>query len=411
MIYLYRILINVVLILSPIIILLRLLKNKEDKTRFKEKLCFFSKKRKKGNLIWIHVASVGEMLSIIPLIRRLEKKKNINQILLTSSTLSSSNLFKKFNFNKTIHQFFPIDVGYLTKKFLNYWKPNLVLFVESEIWPNMLTYLNNYSIKCVLLNARLTKKSFNRWVKFRSLSSKLFKSFYSVYPQNEETRIFLKKLGCKKIIKLGNLKFSDINENFKPVLNKNIIKNKKIWCASSTHSTEEIIAAKTHKKLKSKLKNIFTIIIPRHVDRSNQIVQSIKKLNLNVQLHSLKKKIEKNTDIYIVDTYGETKNFFKISNTVFLGGSLINHGGQNPLEAARFGCKILHGKHISNFREIYSLLKKNNQSFQINSQNHLDYIVKKSLINKYKPAIFIERLNKIGDKILKKTEEEITKLI
>ena len=411
MIYIYRFFINLVFILSPIIILIRLLKKKEDPKRIKEKFCKFTKERKKGKLIWIHVASVGEMLSVIPLIKKFEKKKKINQILLTSSTLSSANLFKKKKFSKTVHQFFPIDTNFHTKKFLNYWKPSLAIFIESEIWPNMILNLKNKSIKHILLNARITKRSFKNWKKVKTLSENLFANFDSVYPQNSESEFFLKRLGSKKIVFLGNLKFSNTNESTKNILNKKILKNKKIWCASSTHPGEEIIAARTHFNLKNTVQNILTIIIPRHIDRTQKIISEIEKLGLKSQLFSSSKKINLDTDIYIVDAYGETKNFFKISKLVFLGGSLINHGGQNPLEAARFGCKIVHGKYIDNFKEVYSLLKINKQSTKIKSQRQLDFIVKKSFADKNKSNIFINKLKIIGNKILEKNEKEIVKLI
>ena len=146
MILVYRLLINLVLIFSPLIILIRLIKKKEHPIRFKEKFTVFSKKKKKGNLIWFHGASVGELMSVIPLIEKLEKEKNIKQILVTTSTLSSAKIFNKFKFKKTIHQFFPIDSNYFSKRFLTYWKPNLVIFIDSEIWPNMLTNLKKRSI-------------------------------------------------------------------------------------------------------------------------------------------------------------------------------------------------------------------------------------------------------------------------
>ena len=138
LIYLYRFLINIVFILSPIIVILRLVKRKEDFKRFKEKFCFFSHKKKQKKLIWFHGASVGELLSVMPLIKELEKDKKINQILVTTTTLSSSKVFNNFKFKKTIHQFFPIDTNFHSKKFLNYWKPSLAIFIDSEIWPNML---------------------------------------------------------------------------------------------------------------------------------------------------------------------------------------------------------------------------------------------------------------------------------
>ena len=374
MLFIYRLLINIIIILSPIIILIRLIKKKEHKKRFKEKFCFFSKKRGPGKIIWFHGASVGELLSVIPLVKKLEKNKDIDKILITSTTLSSANVFLKFKFKKTIHQFFPIDSNFLTKKFLNYWQPTIAIFIDSEIWPNMLNNLKRKSIKHILLNARLTKKSYRRWKFFSFYSKKLFSNFDAVYPQNIETKNYLNKLGAKNIIEIGNLKFSE-NEYKISFTSQNKIKalskKRELWCASSTHNFEEIICAKAHENLKHKYNDLLTIIIPRHIDRVKEIALSIEKIGLNVHCHSSNKKIKKDTDIYLVDTYGETKNFFKISKIVFLGGSIIEHGGQNPLEAVRFGCKILHGKNIENFQDIYSLLKKNKQSIQVNTYKQI----------------------------------------
>ena len=198
LIYLYRILINIVFILSPIIIILRLFKKKEDVKRFKEKFCIFSRKKKRKKLIWFHGASVGELLSVVPLINELEKDKNVSQILVTTSTLSSSKVFNNFKFKKTIHQFFPIDTNFLSKKFLNYWKPSLVIFIDSEIWPNMLLNIKEKSIPTILLNARITKKSFNRWKFFKSFSRELFGCFTKAYPCNSETLKYLNFFEVKK---------------------------------------------------------------------------------------------------------------------------------------------------------------------------------------------------------------------
>jgi len=158
MLFVYRVLINLIIIISPLIILIRIIKNKEDKKRFKEKLCFFSLRRKKGKLIWFHGSSVGEIVSIIPLVEKLENDPTIETILITSSTLSSSKILDRFNFKKVVHQFFPVDTSFLTKKFLDYWKPSLAIFIESEIWPNMMINIKKKSIPLILLNARITKK-------------------------------------------------------------------------------------------------------------------------------------------------------------------------------------------------------------------------------------------------------------
>ena len=207
MFFIYRILINLIILVSPLIVLIRLIKNKEDKTRFKEKFCFFTKKRGNGNLIWFHGSSVGEILSVIPLIEKLEKNKTINKILITSSTLSSSKILSKFKLKKTIHQFFPIDSNGLTKKFLNYWKPSIAIFIESEIWPNMLVNIKKNSVPLVLLNARITKKSYNKWKMIPSTANMIFKNFDICLSQNKETKKYLKYLGAKKIKHIGSNKY------------------------------------------------------------------------------------------------------------------------------------------------------------------------------------------------------------
>jgi len=410
MFFIYRILINLIILFAPLIILVRIIKNKEDKFRFKEKFCFFSKKRGNGKLIWFHGSSVGEILSVIPLIEKLEDKRNIDKILITSSTLSSSKVLSKFKLKKTIHQFFPIDSDLFTKKFLNYWKPSAAIFIESEIWPNMLRNIKAKKIPLILLNARITKKTYDKWKIIPYMTKKLFKSFDICFSQNQETVKYLKSLGAKKIKLLGNLKFSDSksqkNYNFHNKFKK-IFKYKRIWCAASTHNTEEKICALAHKKLKIKYKNLLTIIIPRHIQRSNNIINEIKNLDLKVQIRSANNKINKDTDIYLVDSYGETNFFYKICKTVFLGGSLINHGGQNPLEPAKFGCKILHGPYVQNFKEVYNFLEKNNLSSKFLNTGQLINSVKKSFSTKKNFNSKAIKLKKMGSHILNKTFTDI----
>ena len=416
MMLLYRILINLTLLVSPIIIILRILKKKEHSTRFLEKLGFFNKKKKTGKLIWFHGSSVGEILSVMPLIENLEKKKNIKQILLTSNTLSSSKVFNNFKLKKTIHQFFPIDSNFVTKKFLNHWKPSLAIFIESEIWPNMINNLKVKNISIILLNARITKKSYLRWKKISFFSRSIFEKFNICLPQNDETKNYLKKLGAKKIKKLGNLKFSETILKPTNKINKsteNFFNKKKIlFGAISTHNSEEIFCAKIHAELKKKYRNGITIIIPRHIHRAAAIKEEIENNGLKVHLHnSSVRKIDRKTDIYLVNVFGETKSFLKICKIVFLGGSLIQHGGQNPLEAARLGCKVIHGPNISNFMEVYNLLKKNNISSQINNLNNAKAIINKNLNNKYNYKKIAKRLNSIGNEVLIKNKKEISKYI
>ena len=409
MFFLYQIIISALLLISPIIIIYRIFKIKEDSKRFIEKFSIPSEKRKKGKIIWFHGASVGEIMSIIPLIKNYEKNKSINQILVTSSTLSSSKIIKKFKFKKTIHQFYPIDHFFLTNSFLNYWKPSLAIFIESEIWPFMFKNLRDKKIPLILLNARITKKTFNRWSKINFFSKLIFGMITIAYPQNLETKYYLEKIKTRKIKLLGNLKFTENPEEKLNFINKKLItelNKNKIWVASSTHGNEEIFCANAHKKLKKKIKNLITIIIPRHIHRANEIGLEMKKLNLKVAYHSSNFKTLKNVDIFIVDTFGETKLFHKISSTVFLGGSIIKRGGQNPLEAARLDSKILHGPNIDNFQDVYKLLKLLNISKKINTSSKLaSSIVFKKNKNSGK------KIKNIGKKILKKTINELDNLI
>ena len=409
MLIIYRILINFIFLLSPIIIFLRLIKKKEDPKRFLEKFNFFSEKRKKGNLIWFHGASVGELQSIIPLVEKFEKDKNINQILITSNTLSSSKIIQKQNLKKTIHQFFPIDTDFISRKFIDYWKPSKAFFIDSEIWPNMIFNLKKKNIPIVLVNGRITRKTFRRWKVLNNFSNTIFSNFDLCLSSTKESFQFLKKLNVKKVKFLGNLKFAQ-SENENLFLDKrinNYLKSKRAWCASSTHDTEELISGMAHLELKKNIKNLITIIIPRHIERSNDIKNNLESLNLKVHLDEPFTKIAINTDIYLVNSYGKTKSFYRRIKNVFLGGSLIKHGGQNPLEAVRYGCKILHGPNVDNFKEIYHFLKKIRVSNKIINQKDLVYNLKKLLSKKDNNKKIQKKLKTIGQKILNNTYKEI----
>jgi len=409
MFFVYRVLVNLIFLFSPLIILFRLFKRKEHPTRFKEKFSIHTKKKLAGKLIWFHGASVGEILSIVPLIKKLEKENKIKQILVTSNTLSSSKILSNFKLKKTVHQFFPIDTDHHTNKFLNYWKPTVAIFIDSEIWPNMLNNIKKKSLSLVLINARITDKSYEKWNVFNLHARNIFKKFDICLASNLKSKKYLRSLGARNIKYIGNLKFSQTESN-KTDLNKSIKKNfitKKIWCASSTHYNEEKICAMAHIKLKSKYNNLLTIIIPRHVHRVSNIKNEMKKLNLKVHMHDSRRKIDPLTDIYLVNSFGQTKSFFKICKTVFLGGSIIKHGGQNPLEAVRYGCNIVHGPNVWNFKEIYSLLKKYKVTNKIMTSGQLTSKIDKIFDMKTNSKNIEIKIKKLGDKILNSTFNEI----
>ena len=257
--FIYQLLISILLIFSPLIILYRILKNKEDKFRVKEKFCLSSKLRGKGKLIWFHGSSVGEIMSIIPIINEYEKKNSINTILITSSTLSSSKILQRLKFKKVIHQFYPIDHIFFSKKFLDHWKPSKAIFLESEIWPSMFKSLKIKNIPLILLNARISKKTYGRWKKLGKFSHSIFNLINVAYPQNSDTKKFLKKLNVENINLIGNLKFIGNNKLIKKKNEKNFLRsfNKyKTFVAASTHNTEEVFVAKSHLILKKNTRTL-----------------------------------------------------------------------------------------------------------------------------------------------------------
>jgi len=410
MFFIYEVLGLIFIIFSPIIFLIRIFLGKEDPKRFLEKFCIYSKRFKIKKTIWLHGSSVGEILSVIPIINALEKNKNIKKIILSSSTTSSALIFSKYKFKKTTHVYFPIDTNYLSNKFIKYWKPQVALFIDSEIWPNMFNNLNINKIPIILLNGRITGKSFRRWMKFPNFAKKNFGKISLAMPQNNETSKYLKKLGVKKIKISGNLKYFVHQKKSLDKNTKKKFKNRLIFCAASTHYNEELFIGKMHKELRLKNKNLLTILIPRHANRSSAIANELKNIGLKIITRSSNELISKSTDIYIVDTYGETSKFYELSNITFLGGSLVPHGGQNPLEPARMGNYILHGPNIQNFTEIYNMLSKLNISSKINSIFNMKKIVNKKI--KYEqPKKVGQKLIHIGNNILKKNLNEINKYL
>ena len=407
----YSILLYIVIILSPLIIIYRIFKKKENPKRFLEKFSLNMEKRRHGKLIWFHCSSVGEFLSVVPLIQEFEKIKNIKQILVTTSTLSSSKIFEKFKFKKTLHQFYPLDNVHIVNNFLNYWKPSSVIFVESEIWPTMISQLKKREIKVFLINARMSEKSFKRWFSFRHFGRNILEKFDYIFPQNKETFSYFKKLGIKKLKFLGNLKFISTHNDKLTGVNKKYFKNRIVLCSASTHHNEEEIFANLHIRYKKKIPNLITIIIPRHIERTNEISQMLDKKKLKFIKHSESRKKFKNFDIYIVDSYGESKSFYKISNVVFLGGSLVPKGGQNPLEALRFGCNILHGNYTFNFNDVYKMLGKEKLSLKVNNSKDLEKKTFSLLKKKKNDFNKIKKFKKIGDLILKKNFNELRGII
>ena len=406
----YRVITFIIIFFLPVISIYRILKKKDTFGSLKEKIGFYSK-LPKGNLIWFHGSSVGEVLSIIPLVRELEKKNDLAQILITSNTLSSAKVLKNLKFKKTIHQFFPIDANFIVKRFLKYWKPKACIFIESEIWPNVIRNIKKQKLPLILLNARITNKSYKRWKKINSFSNKLFSMFDLCLPQNKETFKYLKKLGSKKIKLIGNLKLCEIKEENSKKLNSSqmsFLRSKKVlFTGLSTHYSEETFCTDLFLNLRRN-KNEILILIPRHVERTDLIEKDLREKKLVTHKHSSKRKINKKTDVYIVDTYGEAKKFLGLSKVIFTGGSLISHGGQNPLDAVRNNSIVIHGPSIYNFTEIYKFLSKEKMSFKFKNLNQAIKLVKNRNLNNRNTKT---KLSLISQKILNKTKIELFKYV
>ena len=276
MILIYRGLTNLFYPILIILIFYRKIFNKEHKTRYKEKIfpSHFNIIRKKNTrLIWFHAASIGEFQSILPIIKELKKNKNL-EFLITTVTLSSSNLAEKEirKFDNIHHRFFPLDVDFLISKFLLLWEPNAIFLVDSEIWPNLIFKAKEKKIPLALINARITSKTFKRWMRFPATAKKTFNLFDLCLASNLETKNYLIELNGKNIFFHGNIKLTNevIKENIKNINEKILLKNR-FWFAASTHKGEDIFCLKTHKNLKEKFKDIITIIAPRHIDRVKDI--------------------------------------------------------------------------------------------------------------------------------------------
>ncbi len=422
MILIYRFLTLLLYPILIVIIYLRKLFNKEDPYRFKEKIFpsyFFPDRDEKKKLIWLHAASIGEVQSTFPLIQKLNSEKENVEFLITTITLSAGNIIaKKLNKYKNVkHRYFPFDVNFLIKRFLNKWKPNLVIFIDSEIWPNLIFEIKKRKIPVTLVNGRITNKTFNKWMLVSNFAKEIFSNFDLCLAANKNSEENLKKLNVKKLKYIGNIKFSGkaIRED---LIDKNLetLKQKKYWCAASTHRGEEIVCLKTHLNLKKIYKNLITIIIPRHINRSNEINRLCNNYKLSSQILSDKEIIGDNSEIIIINSFGTLSKFYNYSKSVFIGKSMIKKlhkvGGQNPIEAAKLGCKIYHGPYVYNFKEIYDLLKSYGISEEINNESDLT----EKLVNDLKEFKddenkIINSINDMGDKILEKTTKEINKFL
>jgi 3-deoxy-D-manno-octulosonic-acid transferase len=356
---------------SPLILFYlsrRLAKGKESRARFTERLGNASMPRPEGLVAWVHGASVGECLSLLPLIERLRTDHPEWSILVTTGTVTSAALMVERLPDGAFHQFVPVDRVAYVSKFLNHWKPDLVLWTESEFWPNMISLAAETNIPMVLLNGRISRKSFRGWKRFAGLIKQILGAFSLCLGQTESDASRLSYLGAPNAKSVGNLKFSapplPADEQAIEKL-ASLIGQRPCWLASSTHKGEEKIVGRIHKTIKDKRPEFLSIIVPRHPGRGVEIAETLEAMGLTVALRSTKGELTPTTDIYIADTMGELGLFYRITSIVYIGKSLVPLGGQNPLEAARLDCAIVFGPHMDNFEEIAAKFTKKNACVEI----------------------------------------------
>ncbi len=364
---------------------LRFFSSKENWRSIKEKFFFFDKKiRPKGKLIWINGVSIGEAKSGLIVADQILKKFPKSKILFSTSTLSAHNIISKSD-KRIILTYSPLDISFLIKKFVKKWNPDLTIFMESEIWPNVINEIKEEKLKFVILNGRMSEKSFKLWKKLEFFSNNIFSKIDLCFAQDGLSKKRFQSLGTKNVKISGNLKFLskqlDYDEGEYKKLRKEL-KSKKVITLFSSHKNEEMFLINCSKNLKKRIRNLFFIIIPRHPHNSKNVQENLKKNNLKFLIRSNEKRSIKESNFYIVDSFGELGLFFKLSHISLIGGSFVNNGGHNPIETNHFDCALIFGKHMQNFIEIERRIIATKSGFKVKNINDMEKKILMLLENK-----------------------------
>ena len=381
---------NLVRILYPIAIRRYINKRKkigkEDIKRFNERVGRPKMSRPQGRLIWLHGASVGESISMLPLINRLLELYPDVHVMVTTGTTTSAEVMAKRLPERAFHQYLPIDNPMFTTRFIRYWQPTIALWFESEFWPAMLSSIKRKNIPLILINGRISNKSFKRWQQFDFIIKELLACFTACLGQSEEDAYRLRVLGAKDAMCLGNLKYAGLPIPVDATKKEEIMRqigNRPLWLASSTHNDEEFKIGRFLKDLQQKHPNLLTLIAPRHPNRGKEIQDKLQQdYGLKVALRSAGEPIEPQTDVYVADTIGEMGIWYEISPIVFIGGSLIPHGGQNFMEPSRCRDAVIVGPHMHNFTDAMNRAKHADGIIQVNDVLELVDMVDQLLSNK-----------------------------
>lgn len=340
-------------------LLWRTRRGKEDPVRLAERRGLPSRDRPDGPLAWLHGASIGEALSLMPVIERLTRRGFY--VLVTSGTRTSAELIARRLPPGAIHQFVPIDVPRYVRRFLDHWQPDLALVAESEIWPNTILELDRRRVPLILVNGRMSERSFRRWSKAPDAAAALLKRFALCLTQTSADAERFRRLGAPRVGIAGNLKFDVMPPPADPHMLAHLsglIAGRPVWVAASTHAGEEHEAVAAHQALAQRFPGLLTIVAPRHPQRGAEIVDIANEAGLDTAQRSDGVQPDRSVALYVADTVGELGLFYRLSSLVFMGGSLVPHGGQNPIEPAKLGAAILHGPHVHNFSDVYAAIDR-----------------------------------------------------
>jgi 3-deoxy-D-manno-octulosonic-acid transferase len=354
---LYRSLSTVATPLAGALVRHRLKRGKEDEARVGERKGLTDTARPPGPLVWMHGASVGEVLAVAGLVERM-RMMNI-RVLLTSGTVTSATIVARRFPPDVIHQFIPYDSPRFVARFLDHWQPSFALFVESDLWPNLILSGAERRIPMIVVNGRMSQRSFQRWRSAPATMGTLLSRFEMCLVQSQGDADRFAALGSPHVFNTGNLKFDVPAPPADPLKLEQLaraMQGRPVVLASSTHPGEEEVVLDVHRRLAAYFPALLTIIVPRHPERGQQVAQLTGTSSLRVAMRSRDQLPSPETDIYVADTLGELGLFYRLSPIVFVGGSLVNHGGQNPIEPIKLGAAVLHGPHVGNFAEIYRAL-------------------------------------------------------
>ena len=368
----YRKLSAAVGLLTPVLIKRRLKLGKEDPARIGERRGVSRDTRPHGPLVWIHGASVGEVLAVAALVEKL-RALDI-RILLTSGTVTSASIVAKRFPADIIHQYVPYDAPRYVARFLDHWRPSLALFIESDLWPNLILSSAARRLPMVLVNGRMSQRSFRRWRRMTATISALLGRFDVCLVRSEVDAERFTALGSRNVVTTGNLKLdvaAPPADSAKLERLMSVTRGRPIIVAASTHPGEEDILLQVHRTLAGYFPSLLSVIVPRHPDRGESIGRTITGSGLHVAQRSREELPTATTDIYVADTMGELGLFYRLAPIVFMGGSLVEHGGQNPIEAIKLGASVVHGPHVFNFTDVYEALDSAGGARQADTQEAL----------------------------------------